>query len=141
MRLDHTFVAVGLGGLCRAGIELNLGFIHGVAACDDRTTFRARVLHIAQDMRDLNVPGYLPGTSWDVLEGYHASIWARNSRYMELTFWVAEHEGFSSSCLHRQSYACFNLRGRTGAIEGWVLFWHTGELSVCLVGGKINGVS
>ena len=130
VRFDHTFVAVGSGGTL-AGLALshNLGFIHGVAVCDDRTTFRARVLHIAQDMRDLNVPKLpAPGTSWDVLEGYQGPGYGLATQDIwNSIFWVAEHEGilldpvYTGKAMH--ALICEAEQGR---LKGRVLFWHTG---------------
>ena len=130
VRFDHTFVAVGSGGtLAGLALSRDLGFIHGVAVCDDRATFRARVVHIVQDMQDLNVPNLpVPGSSWDVLEGYQGPGYGVATQDVwDSIFWVAEHEGilldpvYTGKAMH--ALICEAEQGR---LKGRVLFWHTG---------------
>lgn len=127
---DHTVVAVGSGGtLAGLSFSRQLGFIHGVAVCDDRQTFRARVQQIARDTDGLQLPAHPnPGTTWDVLEGYQGPGYGlATSAIWETIIWVAEHEGILLDPVYTgKAMHALICEAQEGRLRGRVLFWHTG---------------
>lgn len=128
--IDVTFVAVGSGGTL-AGLALGqgIGFIYGVAVCDDKAYFSARVQEIAAQAHDLGAPS-LPeqGIGWDVLEGYQGPAYGVATPHIwETIRWVAENEGllldpvYTGKAMHA---LISEVEG--GRLEGNLLFWHTG---------------
>lgn len=127
---DHTLVAVGSGGtLAGLSFSRQLGFIHGVAVCDDRQTFRARVQQIAQDTHGLQLPVHPnPGTTWDILEGYQGPGYGLATKAIwETIIWIAEHEGILLDPVYTgKAMHALICEAQEGRLRGRILFWHTG---------------
>lgn len=122
---DHVVVACGSGGTV-AGLALgaDIGFIHGIAVCDDREYFRRRVREIAGDgVRE-------PGDGWDILEGYQGPAYGvATSAVWDTIRLAACTEGllldpvYTGKALH-----ALRTEVTAGRWGGRILFWHTGGI-------------
>lgn len=125
--VDHVFVAVGSGGtlagLAMGGLSAQ---VWGVAVCDDRTTFRARVEAIADDARGLGLT--LPDSGWDVLEGYQGPAYGVATPEIWSTIAeVARLEGILLDPVYTgKAMHALKCEAQAGRLTGRVLFWHTG---------------
>ena len=129
-RFDAVFCAVGSGGTL-AGLALgeDIGPIEGVAVCDDRAYFEARVRAIAQEARGYGA-GLLPepGARWRVLEGYQGPGYGiATPPVWECIHQLARLEGIFLDPVY-SGKAMHALVGevRAGRRSGRLLFWHTG---------------
>lgn len=131
-RFDAVVCAVGSGGTL-AGLALgpDIGPIRGVAVCDDRAYFEARVRAIAADAAAFGLgPLPEPGARWSVVDGFqgpgyavaHAPVW-------ETIATCARLEGLIVDPVYtgKAMWALFE-HARAGTWRGRVLFWHTGGL-------------
>jgi D-cysteine desulfhydrase len=127
---DGIVCAVGSGGTL-AGLALGRpgAPVRGVAVCDDRATFSARVHAIAADAAGLGV-GPLPpeGDAWSVVEGYQGPAYAVATPEIWRTIALAARaEGllldpvYTGKALH-----ALVSEARAGRWRGRWLFWHTG---------------
>lgn len=120
---DHVVVACGSGGTV-AGLALgpDIGFVHGVAVCDDREYFRSRVQEIAgPELRE-------PGNGWDILDGYQGPAYGvATSAIWDTIRLAARTEGLLLDPVYTGK-ALHALRSEVaaGRWAGRILFWHTG---------------
>lgn len=132
VEFDTHIVAVGSGGtlagLVAAGLDSR---VLGVAVCDDRATFTAKVLLICEALaeRGLGVVDP-PGARWDVLEGFVGRGYALSqpAELAELG-WLAREEGVVLDPVYtgKAWYALVKtLEHDPLAFGRRVLFWHTG---------------
>lgn len=131
---DTILVPTGSGGtlagLAAAGLHAT---VLGVAVCDDRATFRARVAGIGEELAQKGwgrIPP--PGEGWDVLEGFVGRGYAL-SRPEELAeaARLAREEGlFLDPVYTGKSWFAMveSLRRDPGCFGRRILFWHTGGL-------------
>ncbi|MCB9665758.1 MAG: D-cysteine desulfhydrase family protein [Alphaproteobacteria bacterium] len=129
---DGIVCAVGSGGtlagLARGGLDAP---VHGVAVCDDRATFAARVRTISAEI-DAIAPGTPPlgeeGRAWSVVEGYQgAGYGLAGPEVWDTLQLAARTEGllldpvYTAKALH-----ALRTEARAGRWRGRWLFWHTG---------------
>lgn len=128
---DGVVCAVGSGGTL-AGLALgpDVGRIHGVAVCDDRATFAARVHAIGAEAHALDPNARLgaQGERWDVVEGYQGPAYAVATPDVWRTIArVAQLEGvlldpvYTGKAMHALA-----TEAGAGRWRGRWLFWHTG---------------
>lgn len=130
LRFDVAFCAVGSGGTL-AGLAMG-GLagtsVLGVAVCDDKTTFSARVLAIAAEAGERWGLGLTDG--WEVVEGFQGRGYglSRPEELAELRL-LAREEGILLDPVYtgKAWFALANL-ARDGKLGKRVLFWHTGGL-------------
>lgn len=125
-RFDHVVCAVGSGGTL-AGLALgpDVGRVHGVAVCDDRATFSARVRAIAAEA-GLGLPP--EGERWEVTEGYQgpgygvatAEVWDTIAHVARLEGLVLD-PVYTGKAMH-----ALVSEARAGRWRGRLLYWHTG---------------
>lgn len=130
-RFDGVVCAVGSGGTL-AGIALgpDVGPVYGVAVCDDRATFAARVEAIAAEARVLD-PSLALGASgrrWDVVEGYQGPAYAvATPDVWDTIALVARSEGLLLDPVYTgKAMHALATEARAGRWRGRWLFWHTG---------------
>lgn len=127
---DHIVCAVGSGGTV-AGLALGAppGVVQGVAVCDDRATFSARVHQIADDAR-AHGAGPLPaeGVGWQIVEGFQGPAYAVATPEVWRTIrMVAELEGLLLDPVYTgKAMHALVTQARAGRWRGRILFWHTG---------------
>lgn len=129
LRLDSVICAVGSGGtlagLAMAGLDAR---VLGVAVCDDRPTFRARVEAIAREGAALGLR--LPTTGWEVIEGQQGRGYGlsspealrRQAAVTRETGLVLDPVYTGKAWLGLEDLAARGELGRS------VLFWHTGGI-------------
>lgn len=134
---DQVWCAVGSGGTL-AGLAL--GFpkarVVGVAVCDDRATFRARVVGIGQKTAAwghvLGAPGWhgAHGAGWDVLEGHQGPAYAQTtpSDLSTMVAFMRETGILLDPVYTGKAWCALEAAARQGALlpGSRVLFWHTG---------------
>ena len=127
-RFDHVVCAVGSGGTL-AGLALGdlPGQLHGVAVCDDRATFTARVRAIGDAIHDLGGPA-LPDTGWEVVEGYQGPAYAVAT---DATWAAIRRLARTEGLLLDPVYTGKAMQALLAEVEagrwgGRILFWHTG---------------
>ena len=134
---DQVWCAVGSGGTL-AG--LSLGFpdarVVGVAVCDDRKTFRERVVGIGAETHAwghrLPDPGWREpqGTGWDVLEGHQGPAYAETTPtdLATMVAFMRETGIFLDPVYTGKAWCALEAEVRQGAVPRGtrVLFWHTG---------------
>ena len=130
LAFDSLICAVGSGGtlagLAMAGLDTQ---VLGVAVCDDRAYFRARVEAIAAQAA-VHSGLTLPQTGWDVLEGYQGRGYALSTpdELRELAV-LAREEGLLLDPVYtgKAWMALLDLaRNDRSRLGQRVLFWHTG---------------
>ncbi len=127
---DAVFAPVGSGGTL-AGLALgpDIGPIWGVAVCDDRAYFSARVKAIAKEAEAYGL-GPLPpeGEKWRVVEGYQgAGYGIADAQVWNTVSAVARWEGLLLDPVYTGKAMCaLFAEAKAGRIRGKVLFWHTG---------------
>ena len=134
LEFDTVICAVGSGGTLAGLAAARLdAAVWGVAVCDDRATFRARVAAIGEGMGEVGGPTIpAPGAGWDVVEGF-AGLGDGLARPEELreAASVARDEGLFLDPVYTGK-AWFALaetaRRDRAALGRRVLFWHTGGL-------------
>jgi D-cysteine desulfhydrase len=121
-RFDHVVVACGSGGTV-AGLALgpDIGPIHGIAVCDDRAYFEARIRAM-----DPAIPA--PGPRWHIEDGFQgpgygiatSEVWAGVRQMAEL-------EGLLLDPVYTgKAWWALRTRVAEGTWDGRILFWHTG---------------
>lgn len=131
LAFDSVVCAVGSGGtlagLAMAGLEAR---VLGVAVCDDRATFRARVQAIADEGLSLGLR--LPDDGWDVIEGHQGRGYGLSTPdELEIQVRFARETGIFLDPVYTGKAWCAieRLAGTDPARLGSrVLFWHTGGL-------------
>ncbi len=126
---DHVVVAVGSGGTV-AGLAMSgLGFVHGVAVCDDRAYFSARVHAIAAEAREhADVALGVEGSDWEITEGYQGSAYSvAGPEVWDSVRWLARTEGLLVDPTYTgKAFHALRTEVAAGRWGGRVLFWHTG---------------
>lgn len=127
---DGVVCAVGSGGTL-AGLALGRpgAPVLGVAVCDDRATFSARVRAIAAEAAPLGAPA-LPeeGRAWQVVEGFQGPAYGVATRPVWDTIRrVAVLEGLLLDPVYTgKAMHALVTQLASGAWRGRWLFWHTG---------------
>lgn len=128
LSFDGVIVPVGSGGTL-AGLAMG-GLpcpVYGVAVCDDRPYFSARVHEIAEQLAPSQV---LPaeGVGWSVVEGYQGEAYAvAGPEVWETLSLVARLEGlFLDPVYTGKAMHALLSEARAGRWTGRWLFWHTG---------------
>lgn len=127
---DSLICAVGSGGTLAGLAMAGLGTqVLGVAVCDDRAYFRARVEAIAAQAA-LHSGLSLPATGWDVLDGYQGRGYALSTpdELRALTA-LAREEGLLLDPVYsgKAWMALLDLaRNQPERLGRTVVFWHTG---------------
>lgn len=136
-RFDQVWCAVGSGGTL-AGLAMGLPStrVVGVAVCDDRATFRARVQAIAREAaawgHHLPAPGWATGAGpgWDLLEGYQGPGYALATPQSLRTQVAAMREtGLLLDPVYTgKAWCALEAEVAAGRVPAGarVLFWHTG---------------
>lgn len=125
---DAVICATGSGGtlagLAMAGLDAR---VLGVAVCDDRATFRARVGAIFDEARDRF--GIRPPSedAWDVVEGFQGRGYALSTpEELRRQVRVAREEGLLLDPVYTgKAWAALEAMAQEGTVRR-VLFWHTG---------------
>jgi D-cysteine desulfhydrase len=134
VRFDAVLVATGSGGTLAGLAAARLpARVFGVAVCDDRAHFRARVAAIGAEMAEKGL-GSLdpPGEGWEVLEGFQGRGYglSRPEELREAALLCRE-EGLVLDPVYTGK-AWFalaeSLRADPTALGRRVLFWHTGGI-------------
>ncbi|MCK6501830.1 D-cysteine desulfhydrase family protein [Myxococcota bacterium] len=131
LSFDSVVCAVGSGGtlagLAMAGLDAR---VLGVAVCDDRATFRARVQAIAAEGAALGLR--LPDAGWDVLEGHQGRGYGlATPEELAIQVRFARETGiFLDPVYTGKAWCAIEHLAATdpGRLGGRVLFWHTGGL-------------
>ena len=125
-RFDHVICAVGSGGTL-AGLALGprIGLVHGIAVCDDRATFSARVHAIA---RELGRALPAEGDRWEVTEGWQGPGYGlATGEIWDTIALVARLEGLLLDPVYTgKAMHALVSEVRAGRWAGRLLFWHTG---------------
>jgi D-cysteine desulfhydrase len=132
---DGVVCAVGSGETV-AGLALGaeatgpaLGKVYGVAVCDDRAIFVARIEAIAAEAASHGAPPLGPvGQRWDVVEGYQGPAYAVATPAIWATIAeVARTEGLLLDPVYTgKAMHALATEARAGRWRGRWLFWHTG---------------
>lgn len=134
---SQVWCAVGSGGTL-AGLAL--GFpstrVVGVAVCDDRATFRKRVVGIGEDTRAwghaLATPGWGEdgGPGWDILEGHQGPAYAQTTPedLATMVSFMRETGLLLDPVYTGKAWCALEAAVRSGSISAGsrILFWHTG---------------
>lgn len=128
---DTVICATGSGGTL-AGLAMSglTAQVLGVAVCDDRAYFRARVEEIADEAARFDLT--LPQTGWDVLEGFVGRGYAQSTpAELRSQIALARQTGLLLDPVYTGK-AWFaleqTLRDHPRALGERILFWHTGGL-------------
>ena len=134
LRFDSVVCATGSGGtlagLAMAGLDAT---VWGVAVCDDRETFRHRVVSIADEAtRRYGRTAPPPGDGWDVLEGFQGRGYGlTRPEELEELVRLAREEGILLDPVYTGK-AWYGLvrtaREQPELLGRRVVFWHTGGL-------------
>lgn len=126
---DSVICAVGSGGtlagLAMAGLDAQ---VLGVAVCDDRAYFRARVEAIGADATALGQR--LPATGWDVVEGFQGRGYALTTpAELDIQVRFARETGLILDPVYTgKAWVALEALAARGALGKRVLFWYTGGL-------------
>lgn len=130
---DRVVCAVGSGGTL-AGLAMAgcLPLVSGVAVCDDRATFAAKVRAIdAESVERFGGSGLgVEGESWEVVEGYQGPAYAvAEPEVWETIAWVARLEGLILDPVYTgKAMHALVSEVRAGRWGGRIVFWHTGGM-------------
>ena len=131
VEFDTVICATGSGGTL-AGLAMSglAAQVIGVAVCDDRAYFRARVEQIAAESERLGLQ--LPQTGWDVLEGFVGRGYAQSApAELRSQISLARQTGLLLDPVYTGK-AWFaleqTLKDSPRALGRRILFWHTGGL-------------
>lgn len=122
---DHVVVACGSGGTV-AGLAMgpDIGFVHGIAVCDDREYFRRRAREIAgPTLRE-------PGDGWDIMDGYQGPAYGvATSAVWDTIRLAARTEGLLLDPVYSgKALNALRAEVAAGRWGGRILFWHTGGI-------------
>ncbi|MCB9780565.1 MAG: D-cysteine desulfhydrase family protein [Alphaproteobacteria bacterium] len=135
LRFDSVVCAVGSGGtvagLAAGGLlrEALGATVQGIAVCDDRPTFRARIDAIGVELQDRHGLG-IPADAYEILEGHQGRGYALSTGdELRRQVAFARRTGlFLDPVYTGKAWGAVQALAPTGALGRRVLFWHTGGL-------------